>query len=290
MTSSNFVGCSTGISAGFVPRSTLSTISAARLHRSRKIRSIGHQCPGFDIRTSIEARRQPRAQGKRDDARPGRGNECREHDVQRVRLALERLEGGRNVVRTSDFQSGDGNAELACPSLNLVHFQHGGLMADVRQDRKPAQVGHDFAQQLEPLAGEVDLHDKPVTLPPGRDRLATRPAATGSVPRATMMGMVDVACFTTTAALSAVTITSTLRRTNSSAISPMRSGRPSAQRYSIVTVRAALDPAELAKSLNEGVDPRPPDRCRRRAEKADGRNFSLLLRARRKRPRCRAAE
>src|SRR5262249_25580708 len=36
MTSSNFVGCSTGISAGFVPRRILSTKSAARRYRSRK--------------------------------------------------------------------------------------------------------------------------------------------------------------------------------------------------------------------------------------------------------------
>jgi hypothetical protein len=36
MTSSNLVGCSTGMSAGFAPRRTLSTISAARRNKSRK--------------------------------------------------------------------------------------------------------------------------------------------------------------------------------------------------------------------------------------------------------------
>jgi hypothetical protein len=46
------------------------------------------------------------------------------------------------------------------------------------------------------------------------------------------MGMTDVACFIVGAELSFVTMTSTLRLTNSAAISSMRSGRPSDQRYS----------------------------------------------------------
>jgi hypothetical protein len=36
MTNSNLVGCSTGISSGFVPRKILSVISAARPNRARK--------------------------------------------------------------------------------------------------------------------------------------------------------------------------------------------------------------------------------------------------------------
>src|SRR5262249_47212681 len=37
MTRSNLVGCSIGMSPGFAPRRILSTISAVRLHRSRKL-------------------------------------------------------------------------------------------------------------------------------------------------------------------------------------------------------------------------------------------------------------
>ena len=90
-------------------------------------------------------------------------------------------------------------------------------MADVGQDGQAAQIGANLAQEFGPFAGEsVPWIDSPVTLPPGRDRLATRPPSTGSFARAKTMGMADVACFAAEAALSTVTTTSTLRRTNSS--------------------------------------------------------------------------
>src|SRR4029077_2208377 len=55
--------------------------------------------------------------------------------------------------------------------------------------------------------------------------------------------MVDVACFAATAAPPTVRMTSTLSRTNSAAISEKRSLRPSAQRYSIATVRPSVQPS-----------------------------------------------
>ena len=44
------------------------------------------------------------------------------------------------------------------------------------------------------LAVSVDWIDSPVTLPPGRVKLATRPPPTGSGPNAKTMGMTSVAC------------------------------------------------------------------------------------------------
>src|SRR5262245_3966482 len=70
---------------------------------------IRHQCPGFDILAGIEARRQTRGQGKRDNARAPRGYEGGEHDVQRVRLVLEPLEGWCNFLGAADFKSCDGD-------------------------------------------------------------------------------------------------------------------------------------------------------------------------------------
>ena len=58
------------------------------------------------------------------------------------------------------------------------------------------RLGHQLAQQLQPLC--PDLGGKkltPVTLPPGRLRLATRPSLTGSPPRAKTIGIVAVAAF-----------------------------------------------------------------------------------------------
>ena len=101
--------------------------------------------------------------------------------------------------------------------------------------------------------------------------------------------MTDVACFAAmTAAVPAVTMTSTLSRTNSAAISAKRSLRPSAQRYSIATVRPSIQPSSRSRCTKaaihwlwaEGVlAPRNP---------MVG-SFARLLRARRERPRRRRA-
>ena len=89
------------------------------------------------------------------------------------------------------------------------------------------------------------------------------------------------------AAAPAVTMTSTLSRTNSAAISAKRSLRPSAQRYSIATV-ATLDPAEFAQPLHKSGGPLALGRRRARTQEPDGRQLRRLLRARRERP-CAAA-
>src|SRR6266446_2796379 len=103
-------------------------------------------------------------------------------------------------------------------------------------------------------ARSADWFDSPVTLPPGRARLATRPVPTGSPAVAKTIGMTDVACFAaTTAAVPAVTMTLTLSRTNSAAISAKRSLRPSAQRYSIAKVRPSIQPSSRSRCTNAAV-------------------------------------
>jgi hypothetical protein len=93
-------------------------------------------------------------------------------------------------------------------------------------------------------ASSSDWTDRPVTLPPGRARLATRPLATGSPALANTMGIIAVAClYARACGVPEATITSTLRRTNSAAIWAKRSARPSDQRYSIVMVRFSIQPS-----------------------------------------------
>ena len=85
--------------------------------------------------------------------------------------------------------------------------------------------------------------DRPVTFPPGRERLATRPVPTGSPATGKTIGMTEVACFAASAAsVPTAKMTSTLTRMNSAVISAKRSGRPSAHRYSITTVRPSIQP------------------------------------------------
>src|SRR5262249_11775022 len=60
--------------------------------------------------------------------------------------------------------------------------------------------------------------------------------------------MTDVACFAArTGEVEEVTMTSTFNRTNSAAISAARELRPSAQRYSITTVRPSVQPRSRSR-------------------------------------------
>src|SRR5262245_57116866 len=103
MTRSYLVGCSTGMSAGFAPRRILSTKSAARRYRSRKVRSIGHHPSRFDELANVVHRRQPHAQCQRIDANPVSGYERVVADINCLRAAFERLEGARDILRAPDF-------------------------------------------------------------------------------------------------------------------------------------------------------------------------------------------
>jgi len=115
---------------------------------------------------------------------------------------------------------------------------------------------------------KVVCSDRPVTFAPGRGRLATRPLPTGSPARGNTIGIADVACFAASAgAVPAVTMTSTLSRTNSAAISANRSLRPSAHRYSMATVWPSSQPSACRRRTNAAthelwanavLDPRYP--------------------------------
>ena len=78
------------------------------------------------------------------------------NDVECIRAALKRLEGGRDILRSPDFECGDLKAERAgrrC--LNLVHFKHGGGIAHIGHNGQPAQAGESFAQKLKALARKI---------------------------------------------------------------------------------------------------------------------------------------
>ena len=105
----------------------------------------------------------------------------------------------------------------------------------------------------------VPCTDKPVRLPPGRARLATKPLLTGLFASAKTIGITDVACFAAFAPNPAVTMTSTLSRTNSAAISAKRSLRPSAHRYSIATVRPSIRPSSRSRPAKAAVHWLQPD-------------------------------
>ena len=127
-----------------------------------------------------------------------------------------------------------------------------------------------------------------MTLPPGRASEATRPLPTGSPAPTKMIGTTVVTAFAaSTATAPEVTMVSTLRRTNSAAISANCSLRPSAQRE-LDDDCAAFDPTEFAQSRYETGGPlRLRCRCGG-TENPDGRQPRRLLRTRGERQRgCR---
>jgi len=96
-----------------------------------------------------------------------------------------------------------------------------------------------------------DNPELPVTLPPGRARLATKPAATGSPAFVITIGMVAVTRLAANAdPVDAPTMTSTLSRTSSVANSDRRSCFCSANRYSMVTFFPSIHPSLVSSCRN----------------------------------------
>ena len=79
------------------------------------------------------------------------------NDIKRLDATLERLESGRDVFGSSDFDWDNLNAERAGRGRNLAHLQHGAGTADIGDDRQPAQTGDNLAQQFELLELGRDL-------------------------------------------------------------------------------------------------------------------------------------
>ena len=127
----------------------------------------------------------------------------------------------------------------------------------------------------------------PVTFPPGRGRLMTRPVPIGSPVSAITIGISRVACFAATAVgVNQVTMTSTLRRTSSAASSGSRSICPSADRNS-------------NRMFCPSIYPRSRSPCRNSRQNSSGLILPITSApmvgtfgccARRKRPRRRASE
>src|SRR5215831_13130945 len=137
------------------------------------------------------------------------------------------------------------------------------------------------------VAAMLPRNVAPVTLPPGRLRLATMPDSTGSPPVVNTMGIVAVAALADSAELSPPTaaITATRRRTSSAASAGSRSRSPSAETVYDRNI-AALVEAGFAETLAECGE---GDVVARLAIEQSNERDCALLRARRERPRSRRA-
>ena len=105
------------------------------------------------------------------------------HDIKCLCAALERLEGGRDILRSPDFECGDLEAERAGRCLSLAHLQHGAGIADIGHDRQPAETGDNLAQEFESLAGKIGRLDRQAGDVAARSRQARDQAAANRVRR-----------------------------------------------------------------------------------------------------------
>src|SRR5262249_9396240 len=85
--------------------------------------SIVHQASRFAVVPQTVHRRQSRAQRQGVDANAVGVHKRVGDDKKRIRAALERLEGGRDILPSVDFQPGDIEAERGGRYLNLAHRQ-----------------------------------------------------------------------------------------------------------------------------------------------------------------------
>ena len=175
-------------------------------------------------------------------------------DIKCVRAAFDRVQGGRNILRPSDFKRVELESEHTGRRLQLAQLQHDGRITDIAHDRQTAQALRMASRNRSsrfPARSTVSA-DRPVTFPPGRARLPTRPELTGSPAAANTIGTAGAACFAAklVARVPPVTMMSTLIRENSAAISAKRSLRASAQRYSIAIVRPSIQPRSWSRRAN----------------------------------------
>ena len=87
------------------PAQNLVDIVGGAPEQVREIWSIGHQTSRFDVLPEAVHRRQSRAERQGVDANAVGGYERVGHDIKCIRAALERVEGGRDILRSPDFDA-----------------------------------------------------------------------------------------------------------------------------------------------------------------------------------------
>ena len=102
----------------------------------RGVSSIGHQTSSFDILPRAVHRRQSRPQRQDVDTNAVGDDERVATDVECVRAGSERVQTGRDILRSLDFRFNGFEPEHAGRCLNLAHIQRGGGIADISDDRQ----------------------------------------------------------------------------------------------------------------------------------------------------------
>ena len=150
---------------------------------------------------------------QRVDANPLRGEEgiAETHSASAAPLAASMLGMISSAFMTSSLNASRPSRTAAAWTRSISNLMRGLSALPRTATRLRAGTTSRNSSSLRPPRS-VCMFDRPVTLPPGRARLATSPVPTGSPAEAKTIGIVDVAFLTDmVAAVPAVTMTSTLR-------------------------------------------------------------------------------
>src|SRR5262249_14747808 len=194
-------------------------------------------------------------------------------------------EDGYDILRSLNFERGDFETERAGRGLSLAHFQHGGGIIDIGQNRQTAQPGDNLAQELEPFAGKIGALHRQAGHVAARPRQTCDQASAERVvgrPEHDWDNRCRLLCREHCAS----------HRDNNIDFEPDELSCDLSEAFwaslrpaNLDPDSAAIDPTEFAQPLYERGDVLALDRSRARAQEADSRQLSGLLRPRRERPR-----
>src|SRR5262245_18039658 len=211
----------------------------------RKVRSIGHQTAGHNPFPYAKHARQVPLGDELNDVLSVHSDERILQDEERIRVRLGRAgECALKVLRAPHVLCVQQESQRTGRRLRLVPRRLVGRIRRIPEDRHTGHAWNDLFQQLQPFPTEFwGKGTQPREVPPGRARLATNPAPTGSIAVGKTIGIVWVACLAAIAAGVVCTrMISTLSWTISAANFGKRSALPSENRRSKTTFRPSLYP------------------------------------------------
>ena len=220
ITSSNVVGCMTGKMSWFVPLKNAARVDPDLAPPSREARPIAGNATGYGKLTKRVDCRHPKLRCQLYNLFTLYRKKRIGTDQKPIRVQLcDSRKGSVDFVGELAFTGARSSPIVraaACTSLisgtesGLVGLTSTGTTFDLQPSSR------NISRRFCPSGPVIKV--RPVALPPGWFKLATRPAATGSRPTMKTIGMVVVATLAASAAGGAsATIRSTGRRTNSAA-------------------------------------------------------------------------
>ena len=145
---------------GLCPAQNLVDEFGGAAEQVRYVCSIGHQTYRFEVLPKAVHRRQSR--GKRQGVKPNpvAVHESLSTDIKCIGVALEPLNGGRDIVGAPDFHCGNLKSKRACRCPDVAHLLHGEGIIDIGHNRQLAEAGDKLAQEVESLADKIGRENR----------------------------------------------------------------------------------------------------------------------------------